>query len=91
MPYEVFASLEWAGRPMPVEEIAASVSPGETRVLGEYPSWGAALRMVARLEVEARRQPPGRGGFALGIRTLPPAVTFDAISKGAAEASGCTR
>ena len=73
MPYEVFESLEGAGRPLPVEEIAAPRSLGETRVLGEYASFRAALRMIARLEVEARRQPRGGGGFALGIRSRPQA------------------
>ena len=85
MPYEVFESLEWAGRPLPVEEIA------EARVLGRCESWRAALRVVARIEVEARRQPRGGGGFAVGIRLVPPARVSEWVGKGASEASGCER
>jgi hypothetical protein len=89
MAYEVFESLERDGRPLGVEEVAAR-TPGETRVLGQYESWRAALRVVARLEVEARRQT--RGGFAVGIRFLPPArETVGPMGEGASEASRWTR
>jgi hypothetical protein len=68
--FEIFESLESDGRPLRVEEAAASDSPGETRVVGSYSDWEAALNVIAELEANARRQPRNRGGFALGIRVV---------------------
>jgi hypothetical protein len=70
--YEIFESLEGDGRPLRVEEAAAPGSPGQTRVLGSYSDWSAALHVIARLEADAHLKPRGRRGFALGVRGVGP-------------------
>jgi len=67
--YQVFESLEVDGRPQPIEALATAGPATATRVLGTYATWRGALRVVARVEASARRQPCGKGGFALGIRS----------------------
>jgi len=69
MGYEVFESLEADGRPLHVLEVAAAGSTGETRVVGSYANWGAAISVVARLEAQSKRD---ARGFAFGIRAEPP-------------------
>ena len=69
MAYEVFEALAADGE-VPAFELVAEVGqPTQTRVVGTYATWGAALRTVARLEAQARRKPGGTGGFAVGIRS----------------------
>jgi hypothetical protein len=70
--FVVFEAMGADGGPPQPEIVAAPGGPGsETRVVGSYANWGAALRTVARLEAQARRKLRGAGGFALGIRSEP--------------------
>jgi hypothetical protein len=69
--YVVFEAMGADGGPLQPEIVTAPGPGSETRVVGSYASWGAALRTVARLEAQARRKLRGAGGFALGIRSEP--------------------
>jgi hypothetical protein len=67
--YVVFEAVGGAGNPASLELLASPGRELETRVVGTFVSWQAALGMVARLERQARRKPRGSGGFALGIKS----------------------